>query len=568
MRVRGFNSRSNENETEQQQGDHARKRMAPAARVQFSVSSHFFASYVRVLGSSIRMSTSTVKIVFGPPDRQIVYRKRQTLLNRLREFLGKMTLVFSTHANLFAACALLSFASITTTNAQTLNVRISVVSTAPARLKIDARLPNATTVLSFRNTYAGVLGLGERIETVEGIRNDGERIRLEMLTPGEFKSVEGFSRFAYEVNLAGPARPADLSHISSLNLDYGLLMMADLLPQSKRESSTFTAALFDLDVPNGWTVSANIKRDGSRFSTDNPETAVFLVGPSLHEKRQRLSTTNFSILAAGDWPFSDDDATKITGKILAEYSRLTRFDLKRDVMLMLVSYPGEAGPQSWSAETRGNVVVLFLGRHARRKSVLSRLGIVLSHELFHLWVPNSLKLEGDYDWFFEGFTLYQALRMDLRLGLISFEDYLETIAGVYDSYRSAVDRDRLSLIEASQRRWTTSASLVYEKGMLVAFMYDLTLRKLTDCGASLDDVYAELFRLPATGQRSALSEREGLKTFARDYVESAAKIDLETFLPAYGIQVGSSGSRATELIPGLDLNKSQRKLLGCIGYRK
>jgi predicted metalloprotease with PDZ domain len=216
----------------------------------------------------------------------------------------------------------------------------------------------------------------------------------------------------------------------------------------------------------------------------------------------------------------------------------------------------------------------LLGRNARKKSVLSRLGIVLSHELFHLWVPNSLQLEGDYDWFFEGFTLYQALRMDLRLGLISFGDYLETIAGVYDSYRSAGDRDRLSLIEASQRRWTTSGSLVYEKGMLVAFIYDLTLRKLSDCGASLDNVYAELFRLSATGQRSAnetiiglLSEREGLKTFGRDYVESAATIDLEAILPAYGIQVRSSGSR-TELIPGHDLNETQRKVLGCVGYRK
>jgi len=575
VRVRGFNTRSNENKTEQQQGDHACKRVASTARVQFSVSSHFFASYVRVLSSSIRMSTSTVKIVFGPPDRQIVFRKRQASSNQLRQFFGNMTRVFSTHPNQFAACALLSLASIATINAQTLNARISVVSTAPARLKIDARLPNATTVLSFRNTYAGVLGLGERVETVEGIRNDGERVRLRKVTPGEFKSVEGFSRFAYEVNLAGPFRPADLSHISSLNSDYGLLMMADLLPQSTRDSSKFASALVDVDVPNGWTVSANIKREGSRFSTDDPETAVFLVAPSVHEKRQRLSTTNFSILTAGEWPFSDSDATKIAGKILAEYSRLTRFDLKRDVMLMLVPYPGEAGPQSWSAETRGNLVVLLLGRNGRRTSVLSRLGIVLSHELFHLWVPNSLKLEGDYDWFFEGFTLYQALRMDLRLGLISFESYLETIAAVYDSYRSAVDRDGLSLIEASQRRWTTSASLVYEKGMLVAFMYDLTLRRLTDCGASLDDVYTELFRLSGTGQRSAnetiialLSEREGLKTFARDYVESAAKIDLEIVLPAYGIQLGSSGSRATELIPGRDLSKSQRKLLGCIGYRK
>ena len=571
--MRGFNSRSIENETEQQQGNHAGKRVAPTARVQFSVSSHFFASYVRVLSSSIRMSTSTVKIVFGPPDRQIVFTKRQASSNRLPQFFGKMTRVFGTHANLFAAGALLSFGSIATLNAQTINARISVISTAPARIKIDARLPSATTVLSFRNTYAGVLGLGERIETVEGIRDNGAKVPLQKLTPGEFQSVEKLSRFAYEVNLAGPRRPADLSHVSSLNSDYGLLMMADLLPQSTGDSSAFTSALIEVDVPNSWTVSSNIKKDGSQFSTDDPETAVFLVGPSLHEKSQL--TTNFSLITSAKWPFSDNDAMKIGGEILAEYSRLTRFDLKRNVVLMLVPYPGEAGPQSWTAETRGNVVVLLLGRNAGRKSVSSRLGIVLSHELFHLWVPNSLKLEGDYDWFFEGFTLYQALRTDLRLGLISFEDYLETIAGVYDSYKSAVDGDRLSLIEASQRRWTTSASLVYEKGMLVAFIYDLILRKLTNCRASPDDLYAELFRLPATGQRSAnetiigvLSEREGLKAFARDYVESAAKIDLEAILPAYGFQVGSSGSGATELIPNHDLTKNQRKLLGCIGYRK
>jgi hypothetical protein len=521
------------------------------------------------------MPTSTVKDVSGPCEPPNIGPKLPDVARYRRRLFSRKARILSAGRMLFAAFALLGSATFGGVNAQTLNARISVVSTTPARLKIDAHLPGSTTVLSFRNTYAGVLGLGERIETVEGIRDNGERVTLQKLTPGEFKSVERFSQFAYEVNLAGPRRPADLSHVSSLNSDYGLLMMADLLPQSTRDSSTFASAVIDVAVPKGWTVSSNIKKDGSQFSTDDPEAAVFLVGPSLHEKRQRLATTNFSILTAGEWPFSDGEATKIAGKILEEYSRITRFDLKRDVTLMLVPYPGEVGPQSWSAETRGNVVVLLLGRNAGRKSVLSRLGIVLSHELFHLWVPNSLKLEGDYDWFFEGFTLYQALRMDLRLGLISFEVYLKTIAGVYDSYRSAADRDSLSLIEASQRRWTTSGSLVYEKGMLVAFIYDLTLRKLTDCRASLDDVYAELFQLSARGQRSGnetiiamLSEREGLKTFARDYVESAAKIDLEVILPAYGIQMGSSGSLATELIPRSDLDKTQRKLIGCIGYRK
>ena len=521
------------------------------------------------------MPTSTVKDVSVSRELPNIGPKLPDVVRCLRRLFSKKAGVFATGEMLFAVCALLSCATLSSLKAQTISARISVISTAPARIKIDARLPGATTVLSFRNTYGGVLGLGERIETVEGIRDNGARVPLQKLTPGEFQSVERLSRFAYEVNLAGPCRPADLSHVSSLNSDYGLLMMSDLLPQSTGNSSTLASALIDVDVPDGWTVSSNIKKDGSQFSTDDPETTVFLVGPSSHEKRQRLSTTNFSLITSAKWPFSDNDAMKIAGEILTEYSRLTRFVLQRDVMVMLVPYPGQAGPQSWTAETRGNVVVLLLGRNARRKSVLSRLGIVLSHELFHLWVPNSLKLEGDYDWFFEGFTLYQALRMDLRLGLISFGDYLETIAGVYDSYRSAVDGDRLSLIEASQRRWTTSASLVYEKGMLVAFIYDLILRKQTDCRASLDDVYAELFRLSATGQRSAnetiislLTEREGLKTFARDYVESAAKIDLEAILAVYGFQVGSSGSGATQLIPSHDLTKNQRKLLGCIGYRK
>jgi hypothetical protein len=457
-------------------------------------------------------------------------------------------------------------------HAQTLNARISVTSVVPARLRIDARLPAATNALSFRNTYGGVIGLGERIETVEAISDNAVRVKIPKLAPGEFESAEKFSHFSYEVNLDAPMRPADLSHVSSLNSDRGVLMLADLLPQTMKDVRSCN---INIDTPSGWTVESNVARAGSEFSTDEPESTVFLIGPSLHEKRQQGGATNVFLITSGKWSFSDNDATKIAGEILEGYSRVTKFALKRAAVVMLVPYPGEAGPDSWTAETRGNVVVLVLGRKASGKKIMSRLGIVLSHELFHLWVPNSLKLEGDYDWFFEGFTLYQALRMDLRLGLISFNDYLETIARVYDSYLSSMDRDRLSLIEASERRWTTSASLVYEKGMLVAFIYDLLLRKLTNCQSSLDDVYAELFRLSATGQRSAnetimsvLSEREELKTFVRDYVERAAKIDLNVMFPAYGIQAGTSGSEGTKFILLRDLSKTQRDLLRCVGYRK
>jgi predicted metalloprotease with PDZ domain len=189
-------------------------------------------------------------------------------------------------------------------------------------------------------------------------------------------------------------------------------------------------------------------------------------------------------------------------------------------------------------------------------------------------VPNSLKLSGAYDWFFEGFTIYQALLTDLRLDFVSFDGYLETLARVYDSYSATAGSDNLSLLQASEQRWTTAASAVYERGMLVAFLYDLSLRKQTGCDASLGKIYPQLFRVAPAGQASAnetiiklLSEPEGLHSFVPDYLERPAKINFNEIFSAYGI-VQTSGSGPTKWAPAANLNQSQRKLLGCIGYKK
>ena len=79
-----------------------------------------------------------------------------------------------------------------------------------------------------------------------------------------------------------------------------------------------------------------------------------------------------------------------------------------------------------------------------------QLEVIFSHEVLHLWVPNALQLRGDYDWFFEGFTLYTALLTALDLKAIDFREYLDTLARVYDSYISYPNV--LSLIEAHHSR--------------------------------------------------------------------------------------------------------------------
>ena len=453
--------------------------------------------------------------------------------------------------------------------AQTLDVRIDVAATAPARIKLKAKFPDPTDVVSFPNAYGSVLGLADRIENVDARAVTGQAVELRKLAPGEFQGSEKFGEINYEVNLSEPMPPAQGSHVSWLSRERGLLMLSDLLPRSIKGPGGFSSAQIELQLPLGWAAASNGRKvKPLTYLAHEPDKTVFLIGPQLQEKSQRVADREFSVVLSGDWPIAAKDALKIAGQIVKEYSKLTGFNLQSDAVLLLAPFPGEVGPQRWTAETRGNAVVLLLGSRASRKQIVSKLGIVLAHELFHLWVPNSVKLVGDYDWFFEGFTIYQALRMDLRLHLISFDDYLDTIARVYDSYLSAPDRDSFSLIQASERRWTTSSSLVYDKAMLVAFLYDLQLRSRV-CKGSSADLYRQLLRRAGTGQAEAnetiiglLNEQLGEQSFAKQHIEGVGIINLQSALSPYGISVSqtSSGTKLSTQHAA----KEQRKLLNCL----
>ncbi len=254
------------------------------------------------------------------------------------DFLSRNVQWSVARAPIFSLCGFLFLAGLASVNAQALHARINVTSVTPARISIEAEFPTATNALSFRNTYGGILGLGERIEMVEAIEANGESVRAQQVGPGEFKTAEKFARFRYEVNVAEPLRPAQMSHVSWLNHDHGLLMLADLLPISKLKSEGFNAALVTVDVPAGWTVASNVTREGSHFSTDDPDNTVFLIGPAVQEKSHQLGANNLSIITSGKWPLSDKDAIKIAGKLIEEYSGITGVSLKRKAVLYAVAF--------------------------------------------------------------------------------------------------------------------------------------------------------------------------------------------------------------------------------------
>jgi predicted metalloprotease with PDZ domain len=478
--------------------------------------------------------------------------------------------------SLALSALILMLSGVSAARAEELNVSVSLVSLAPARVKIEGERTGGTRAWSFRNIYANVMNLGERIENLSLTDASGASVAVRKLAPGEYEAASPATRFSYEVRLDAPAFETDAAHVSWLTDERGFLMLGDLLPLAANEKGGgATGAIIHLNFPQSWTIASSLNAGAEgRFEVADVESAVFFVGQKLRQKRERVGSMEFKFVTAGEWAFSDEDFAGMAADILKDHAATFGGFARGSAMLVLTPFPRAAGADHWSAETRGQTVMLLSGKLPSKTAALSQLSFPLAHELFHLWIPNGLALDGDYDWFYEGFTLYQALRAGIRLNLLTFQDYLNALGRAFDAYKTG--REPLSLLDASKQRWTLQPALVYNKGMLVAFLYDLTLRQQTKGKHSLDEIYRELFRLYHAPESrkdgnaavlAVLSEAGGMQEFTRRYIESASAIDLPGAIAPFGLQLEPGGVR-THISVSVSLSGAQRDLLRKFGYNE
>jgi len=329
----------------------------------------------------------------------------------------------------------------------------------------------------------------------------------------------------------------------------------------------------DFMLPAGWGVASTIRATKGHYLVDDPDKTIFFVGKGLREKSLQLDAMELAFITATKWSFTDDQAIKIVQRVLEEYERRIAPNPNKRAVLLLSPFPTGGAEPRWSAETRGSTTAVVFNEGDLGRSATTQLGIILTHELFHLWVPNGLALLGDYDWFFEGFTLYQALRTAVALGFINFDEYLNTIGRVYESYQSIPDRDQFSLVEASERRFTGGASVVNDKAMLVAFLYDLALRDKSHGNSSVDDIYRSLFQAHYGPQDAnqviitALSSPIGMKELIQSYVVRNSSIELEGLVDQYGLNIQTVGFEK-HIVVNRELNPGQSRLLRSLGLKR
>jgi hypothetical protein len=482
------------------------------------------------------------------------------------------TISASTIFRLWFICVTLllltSFANLAA-QAQTINARISTVSLSPPRIRVEAERAVETKAWSFRNAHAGIIGLGERIENLSFFDAQGSEIAARKLAAGEYESARAATKARYELRLDPPRDTNETAHVSWLTATRGVLMPGDLLPLP------MSGAKVSLSLPDDWQVATlETRNGGGQYEIGDAATSIFFVGADLRVTQNSVRGMNVKFAVAGEWAFADQDVLTVVREIMEKYERAIGSIPRRSVLVMLAPFPQTSDASRWSAETRGGTVIFLSGRSTSKTAALARLSIPLAHEILHLWVPNGLALSGDYDWFYEGFTVYQSMRVSVELGYLSFHDYLDSLSRAYDQYLAGRGRDDLSLLDASARRWSGSGAMVYQKGMLVAALYDLSVRQHSRGRRSLDDVYRMLFRQrPASGNShdgnaaviDALNSVAGGTDFSTRYIESVNRLELANALDAFGLQLERNGAR-TRITVSNSLSRTQRDLLRQMGY--
>ncbi len=216
-----------------------------------------------------------------------------------------------------------------------------------------------------------------------------------------------------------------------------------------------------------------------------------------------------------------------------------------------------------------------------------------SHEYFHTWnvkrikpeefVPYNLETESYTRqlWAFEGITSYYDDLGLLRSGCIEVQTYLEALAQTITRVSRGQGRFKQSVADSSFDAWTkfyrqdenapNAIVSYYTKGSLIALALDLTIRKLTSNGKSLDDLMTLLWqRYGKTGlgvPEGAIEQHAGeiagtaLNEFFQRYLHGTEDPPLADLLEWIGVDLILRPSESSQDKGGKASQKTNEDLL-------
>jgi hypothetical protein len=422
--------------------------------------------------------------------------------------------------------------------------------------------------LSLLREYAGISGLGARFSGVEVYDAAGSPVAQRRMIAGEYAADNAFRSWKYTVSLAPLADARSAAHVSWINDTVDVIAADDLLPQIGKNGVPVSARL-SFGLPAGWRVfSPIVPSEDATFDVSNIEKAMFYIVTAGREP-STISSGKLRLMMIGDTGVTTDEASGIASEIFDGYARIFGERPPGTPFILVTAFPQTARPGTWEADTRGGAVTIVTAPMPFASQSAQRLHEQLRHELFHLWIPDGLELTGNYDWFYEGFAVYASLKYGVLSGRIRFDDYLDTLTRAYNVQNASIGNR--SLLDASRERWTGSSTLIYARGMTVAFLYDVALLSASKGRRSVFDLLGMIYGKYKKGSGSRPGNEAVLSVLRAEapglerYIEQADKIDLYAAVLQAGLEPRVENSLTTLRVVA-DPNRRQKDLLDKLGY--
>jgi len=468
---------------------------------------------------------------------------------------------YFTRSGLLIFAALLILQTFNNCSGQQITVAIRVPADSSQPVEISGRFTKpAGRNFAITRSYAGISRLAERVSDLILEDANGKPVAYKQLIPGEYLADKEIASWRYKMTLMPRKESVLAAHTSWLNGDSGLLVLDDLLPIVPSNSENVVADL-SLELPTGWKSSSDL-----HITSDIERLAIF-VAKDPHIVRVPISGVELTLMTKGEWKFGDDDLQRSVAEIYNEYRRVFGGPPARSVTISLMHFPTSQPAGVWEADTRGSNVTIVSSDTAFSTQSVQRLHEQLRHEMFHLWLPNAVNLSGHYDWFYEGFALYESLKIGVALNRIRFDDYLDTLSRAY-TFDSAMG-PRSSLIEASANRSAGGDADLYARGMIIALFTDLESMRASRGKTNVEAMLRSLFEKFHDTASQTDGNKAVLDVIASPrvtlYVQGTEQIDLGYALQAAGLELIKNGpSYVLKVVEKPD--RRQREMLEKLGY--
>ncbi len=246
-------------------------------------------------------------------------------------------------------------------------------------------------------------------------------------------------------------------------------------------------ASFELKkLPRGWTFASDLEHGamGRKIALDDMLESV-LVGGDFRV----LSRGSVRLAIRGQWPFSDEDLVDRLQPIIASHQKFWH-DAAEPYLVTALPLKHDAASSSLGGTGRGDAFAFFATDNAEGEKLTS----VLAHEHLHSWIPRRIgsmpdDAEASDYWLSEGFTEFYSNRLLLRDGIWNETQFASVLNELLQDYaRSPVRTAPNSKIIKDFWTDNDTEKLPYQRGQLLAYLWDQRLRGVSDGARDLDEV--------------------------------------------------------------------------------